>query len=118
MVNLDSIPSTKALDNLRQNPDILSLSVIKLPPNRGAGPSWLGALDTDASTINSSAAVRERSERPEVVEDLNHPLLEFMPRQPDIHVNRNPMRELRQHIRRRRAHHQRLRPLRLADVLN
>ena len=42
VVNLDSIPSTTALDNLRQNPDILSLSVIKLPP-QGAGPPWLGA---------------------------------------------------------------------------
>jgi D-3-phosphoglycerate dehydrogenase / 2-oxoglutarate reductase len=42
VVNLDSIPSSKALDILRQNPDILSLSVIKLPP-LGAGPPWLGA---------------------------------------------------------------------------
>ena len=42
VVNLDSFPSSKALDILRQNPDILSLSVIKLPP-LGAGPAWLGA---------------------------------------------------------------------------
>jgi hypothetical protein len=41
-VNLDSTPSDKALEILRQNPHILSLSVIKLPP-LGAGPSWLGA---------------------------------------------------------------------------
>jgi D-3-phosphoglycerate dehydrogenase len=42
VVNLDSVPSDKALENVRQNPNILSLSVIKLPP-LGAGPSWLGA---------------------------------------------------------------------------
>ncbi len=42
VVNLDSVPSTQALDALRQNSSILSLSVIKLPP-LGAGPSWLGS---------------------------------------------------------------------------
>jgi D-3-phosphoglycerate dehydrogenase / 2-oxoglutarate reductase len=42
VVNLDSVPSDKALENVRQNPNILSLSVIKLPP-LGAGPAWLGA---------------------------------------------------------------------------
>jgi D-3-phosphoglycerate dehydrogenase / 2-oxoglutarate reductase len=42
VVNLDSVPSSQALEAVRQNPDIISLSVIKLPP-QGAGPSWLGA---------------------------------------------------------------------------
>jgi D-3-phosphoglycerate dehydrogenase len=42
VVNLDSVPSSQALEAVRQNPDIISLSVIKLPPH-GAGPSWLGA---------------------------------------------------------------------------
>jgi D-3-phosphoglycerate dehydrogenase len=42
VVNLDSVPSAQALENLRHNPHILSLSVIKLPP-LGAGPHWLGA---------------------------------------------------------------------------
>jgi D-3-phosphoglycerate dehydrogenase len=41
VVNLDSVPSEKALEMLRQNSNILSLSVIKLPP-MGAGPPWLG----------------------------------------------------------------------------
>jgi D-3-phosphoglycerate dehydrogenase len=42
VVNLDSTPSAQALDALRQNPHILSLSVIKLPP-LGAWPPWLGS---------------------------------------------------------------------------
>ena len=42
VVNLDSVPSGQALEAVRQNPHILSLSVIKLPP-LGAGPPWLGA---------------------------------------------------------------------------
>jgi D-3-phosphoglycerate dehydrogenase / 2-oxoglutarate reductase len=42
VVNLDSVPSSQALEAVRQNPDIISVSVIKLPP-LGAGPSWLGA---------------------------------------------------------------------------
>jgi len=42
VVNLDSVPSSQALDTLRQNPSILSLSVIKLPP-LGVGPPWLGS---------------------------------------------------------------------------
>ena len=42
VVNLDSVPSDQALETLRQNPDILSLSVIKLPA-LGAVPAWLGA---------------------------------------------------------------------------
>ena len=41
VVNLDSIPSAASLEALRQNPNILSLSVINLPP-LGAGPPWLG----------------------------------------------------------------------------
>jgi len=41
VVNLDSVPSSQAIDALRQNAHILSLSVIKLPP-MGAGPPWLG----------------------------------------------------------------------------
>jgi D-3-phosphoglycerate dehydrogenase len=41
VVNLDSVPSARALESLRQNSNILSLSVIKLPP-MGAGPPWLG----------------------------------------------------------------------------
>ena len=42
VVHLDSVPSTQALETVRQNPNILSLSVIKLPA-LGAGPAWLGA---------------------------------------------------------------------------
>jgi D-3-phosphoglycerate dehydrogenase len=42
VVNLDSVPSEKALETVRQHPHILSLSVIKLPP-MGAGPPWLGS---------------------------------------------------------------------------
>jgi D-3-phosphoglycerate dehydrogenase len=41
VVNLDSAPSAESLEKLRQNPNILSLSVIKLPP-MGAAPPWLG----------------------------------------------------------------------------
>jgi D-3-phosphoglycerate dehydrogenase len=41
VVNLDSVPSEKALETVRQHPHILSLSVIKLP-QLGAGPPWLG----------------------------------------------------------------------------
>jgi D-3-phosphoglycerate dehydrogenase len=41
VVNLDSVPSTQAIEALRKHPDILSISVIKLPP-LGAGPPWLG----------------------------------------------------------------------------
>jgi D-3-phosphoglycerate dehydrogenase len=41
VVNLDSVPSEKALETVRQHPHILSLSVIKLPA-LGAGPPWLG----------------------------------------------------------------------------
>jgi D-3-phosphoglycerate dehydrogenase len=42
VVNLDSVPTSQALETLRQNPNVLSLSVIKLPP-LGAGPPWLGS---------------------------------------------------------------------------
>ena len=42
VVNLDTVPSSQALETVRQDPRILSLSVIKLPP-LGAGPPWLGA---------------------------------------------------------------------------
>jgi D-3-phosphoglycerate dehydrogenase len=42
VVNLDSIPSTQALDALRAHPHILSLSAIKLP-QMGALPPWLGS---------------------------------------------------------------------------
>jgi D-3-phosphoglycerate dehydrogenase / 2-oxoglutarate reductase len=41
VVNLDSVPSAQSLEALRTNSNILSLSVIKLPP-MGAGPPWLG----------------------------------------------------------------------------
>jgi len=40
VVNLDSVPSPKALETLGAHPNILSLSVIKLPP-RGVLPPWL-----------------------------------------------------------------------------
>jgi D-3-phosphoglycerate dehydrogenase len=40
IVNLDSAPSSAALDSLQQHPHIISLSLIKLPP-RGTLPSWL-----------------------------------------------------------------------------
>ncbi len=42
VVNLDSVPSAQALEALRQNPHILSSSVIKLPPQT-VGPPWLGS---------------------------------------------------------------------------
>jgi D-3-phosphoglycerate dehydrogenase / 2-oxoglutarate reductase len=41
VVNLDSAPSERALETLRTNAHITSLSVIKLPP-QGAVPAWLG----------------------------------------------------------------------------
>jgi D-3-phosphoglycerate dehydrogenase len=41
VVNLDSAPSAASLETLRQNPNIVSLSIIKLPP-MGALPAWLG----------------------------------------------------------------------------
>jgi D-3-phosphoglycerate dehydrogenase len=40
IVNLDSVPTPRALETLQAHPHILSLSVIKLPP-RGVLPSWL-----------------------------------------------------------------------------
>jgi D-3-phosphoglycerate dehydrogenase / 2-oxoglutarate reductase len=42
VVNLDSAPTAKALEAVQGHPDILSVSVIKLPP-MGAVPTWLGA---------------------------------------------------------------------------
>jgi len=42
VVNLDSVPTPQSLEALRQNANILSLSVIKLPP-WGVGPPWLGS---------------------------------------------------------------------------
>jgi D-3-phosphoglycerate dehydrogenase / 2-oxoglutarate reductase len=42
VVNVDSTPTSQALETLRQSPNVLSLSVIKLPP-LGAGPPWLGS---------------------------------------------------------------------------
>src|SRR4029077_17347054 len=39
VVNLDSAPTAGAIEAVRQHPDILSLSVIKLPP-LGALPPW------------------------------------------------------------------------------
>lgn len=41
VVNLDSIPSDEALEEVRRHKDILSLSLIKLP-QAGAVPPWLG----------------------------------------------------------------------------
>ncbi len=41
VVNLDSVPPEAALDEVRKHPDILSLSLIKLP-EAGATPPWLG----------------------------------------------------------------------------
>jgi D-3-phosphoglycerate dehydrogenase len=41
VVNLDTAPSSQAIEALRQHDDILSISVIKLPP-LGALPPWLG----------------------------------------------------------------------------
>ena len=47
VVNLDSVPSAQALENLRQNAHILSLSVIKLPPwRRPALAGDVSALET------------------------------------------------------------------------
>jgi D-3-phosphoglycerate dehydrogenase len=40
VVNVDSVPSAGALEAVQKHPDILSLSVIKLPP-MSALPSWL-----------------------------------------------------------------------------
>jgi D-3-phosphoglycerate dehydrogenase len=40
VVNLDSVPSEEALDEVRRHPDILSTSLIKLPA-AGASPPWL-----------------------------------------------------------------------------
>lgn len=40
VVNLDSVPSSKAVEALEQHPHILSVSIIKLPP-RGTLPPWL-----------------------------------------------------------------------------
>ena len=42
VVNLDGVPNEEALDALRKHPDILSLSLIQLPP-AGTLPNWLGA---------------------------------------------------------------------------
>ncbi len=41
IVNLDSVPSAAALDEVKNHPDILSVSVINLPP-AGHVPSWMG----------------------------------------------------------------------------
>ncbi len=41
VVNLDSIPSDEALEEVRRHKDILSISLIKLP-KAGAVPPWLG----------------------------------------------------------------------------
>jgi len=40
VVNLDTVPSPEALDAVQAHPDILSTSIIKLPP-RGVLPAWL-----------------------------------------------------------------------------
>ena len=40
VVNLDSVPSPEALEAVQKHPDILSLSVIKLP-GQGETPRWL-----------------------------------------------------------------------------
>jgi D-3-phosphoglycerate dehydrogenase len=42
VVNLDSVPSARALEAVQGHADVLSVSVIKLPP-MGALPPWLGA---------------------------------------------------------------------------
>lgn len=42
VVNLDSVPSKEALEAVEKHPDVLSVSVIKLP-EAGASPSWLGS---------------------------------------------------------------------------
>jgi D-3-phosphoglycerate dehydrogenase len=41
VVNLDSVPSPKALEAVQAHPDVLSVSIIKLPA-QGAVPAWLG----------------------------------------------------------------------------
>ncbi len=42
VVNLDSIPSPEAIDEVEAHPDILSLSLIRLP-GLGELPPWLGS---------------------------------------------------------------------------
>jgi len=42
VVNLDSVPADEALEAVRSHPDILSVSLIRLP-SAGALPPWLGA---------------------------------------------------------------------------
>ncbi|MGE5754451.1 MAG: NAD(P)-dependent oxidoreductase, partial [Planctomycetaceae bacterium] len=42
VVNLDSVPPVEALEEVERHPDILSLSLIKLP-KVGAVPPWLGS---------------------------------------------------------------------------
>ncbi len=42
VVNLDSVPPKEALEAVEKHPDVLSVSVIKLP-EPGASPSWLGS---------------------------------------------------------------------------
>jgi D-3-phosphoglycerate dehydrogenase len=42
VVNVDSVPSAEALETVRQNPHVLSLSVIKLPA-MGQEPRWLAS---------------------------------------------------------------------------
>jgi D-3-phosphoglycerate dehydrogenase len=41
VVNLDSTPPAEALEQLKANPNILSVSLVKLPP-AGQLPTWLG----------------------------------------------------------------------------
>ncbi|HEV3165721.1 MAG TPA: phosphoglycerate dehydrogenase [Isosphaeraceae bacterium] len=41
VVNLDSVPAEAALEEVRAHPDLLSVSLIKLP-EAGASPPWLG----------------------------------------------------------------------------
>ena len=40
VVNLDTVPSAEALEEVQAHPDILSVSLIKLP-QRGVLPAWL-----------------------------------------------------------------------------
>ena len=40
VVNLDSVPSPEALEAVQKHPDILSVSVIKLPA-QGEVPAWM-----------------------------------------------------------------------------
>ena len=42
VVNLDNVPSEPALEEVRKHPDVLSVSLIKLP-EAGAVPPWLGS---------------------------------------------------------------------------